>query len=213
MTRLEEFRATSNAGLGDTTKHQIASAAAGAAVTGTAAMLMAMGAVTGPVGMAIAAFAGIAALIANSFQGCGQTCIAATRIVDQVEPYLKQNVSTYLQLATPRPKSAQIAAMQIFIDTWNGVVMACSDPGLSDAGVRCIGDRQRGGKWDWFSYYYDPIANDTNTYDDGVLSQTQSVVTSIGTSITNLFDTSNSSLPFIVIGLGVASWLLSSREK
>jgi hypothetical protein len=39
---------------------------------------------------------------------------------------------------------------------------------LGDAGARCISDRQRGGKWDWFAYYRDPIANDSNVISDAV---------------------------------------------
>ena len=48
------------------------------------------------------------------------------------------------------------------------VVTQCSNGSLGDAGARCISDRQRGGKWDWFAYYRDPIASDGTVVDDSV---------------------------------------------
>lgn len=83
--------------------------------------------------------------------------VASTHIVDEAEPILKQNVDAFL--AGPKTNEAKEYALAVFNKVWASVVAACSDPSLGNPGKACVADRQRGGKWDWFSYYYDPIAN------------------------------------------------------
>ena len=39
-------------------------------------------------------------------------------------------------------------------------MQACNNPALGSAGINCIKDRQRGGKYDFFAMFYDPIATD-----------------------------------------------------
>ncbi len=94
--------------------------------------------------------------------------MAATRIVDQIEPYLKQNRDWYLSQPARTPEMQQ-KALALFDAAWSDVVAGCSDPNLGDAGRRCISERERGGSapWcptgtgcDWFTLYRDPIAND-----------------------------------------------------
>lgn len=85
--------------------------------------------------------------------------VAATRIVDSIEPYLADNRDAYL--SGPRNRTAQAYALDNFDAAWGDVVAACSDPNLGDPGRRCISERQRGGRWDWFALYRDPIAADT----------------------------------------------------
>ena len=123
---------------------------------------------TGPAAPFVAAAGAIMAFVANFTQGCGNTCVAATRIVNELEPYLKKNVADYQAISSPRPSSVQQAALAVFDQVWNTVVTQCSNGSLGDAGARCISDRQRGGKWDWFAYYRDPIANDSNVISDAV---------------------------------------------
>lgn len=95
--------------------------------------------------------------------GCGQTCVVASQDADKIEPLLKQNVSAAQQQAGANngclTDAQKQAALQNFNDLWGALVNACSNPQLGDPGKRCVSDRQRGGKWDWFSYYYDPIAS------------------------------------------------------
>jgi len=207
---------TSMSGLGDVTKTQLAQAGITTGVSSTAAILMATGAVTGPVGLAIAGAAVLAGYIAQAFSGCGATCTQATAIVNQIEPYLKQNVSNYLALATPRPKSAQAAALNVFNSAWSNVLAACSNASLGDAGVRCISDRNRGGKWDWFSYYYDPIANDSSVYDDSVgtsvLSASSNIATNLVSTVTNSFSGHSWLLPALLAGVGIIFVFGGKRE-
>lgn len=209
MYRLQVVR-----GMGDLSKSQIASVASGTATTGLAAGLMAAGVVSGPVGMAIAGASGLVALIVSAFHGCGDTCVAATKIVDQIEPYLKQNVTDYLSMATPRAKSVQAARLNVFDSAWENVLNACGNAALGDAGKRCISDRQRGGKWDWFSYYRDPIANDTNVYDDSVSTGVSNVAGGVLNSVSNLVSNAGGSwiVPAALLGIGLL-FLTSGDDK
>lgn len=167
----------------------------GASTTaGLIATLTLHGAMAGPLGAAIGAAAGaVAGLLYNVFKGCGQSCVKATEIANQVEPILSQNVTAYL--AEPvHYASLQAAYLNNFDTAWNALVQACSDPALLAAGQNCITDRQRGscayktspggwnGRtytppgangsgsacWNWFVGYRDPIANDPNVVADPV---------------------------------------------
>lgn len=71
------------------------------------------------------------------------------------------NVQAWQALA-PEEKTpaAQRYAEEVFNQGWNQIVGLCSNPQLGSAGTNCLKDRQRGGKWDWFVYFYDPIAKD-----------------------------------------------------
>lgn len=141
-------------GLGDAQTHQI--------ITSSITTGLTTAAIVDPEPFskaALAIAAGISSLVGKFFGGCGQTCVAATSIVDQIEPYLRQNKDLYL--GGPRTLDSQQTALAVFDSTWQSVLAGCGNADLGDAGKRCISDRQRGGKWDWFSYYRDPIANDT----------------------------------------------------
>jgi hypothetical protein len=100
----------------------------------------------------------ISAPIRNS--GCGPTCVLSSRLVDRLEPQLKANRDAYL--AGSRTQAEQTAAAAVFDGAWAWLSSfdACGSPDLGDAGRRCLSDRARGGKWDWFALYRDPIAND-----------------------------------------------------
>lgn len=170
----------------------VAQGASAAALTSTAtgaALLTSLGttaAVAVPVAGAI--IAGIAIGIeAILHSGCGQTCIETSQWANQAAPLLQQNVDAYFAIKAPRPRSVQQSALANFDNVWNRLVQLCSQPGLGDAGKNCIGDRQsgackwkasgppqypgqpaQGACWNWFNGYRDPIANDTQTYDDSV---------------------------------------------
>ena len=163
----------------------------GAATTGSLiAALAGAGPLAGPIGAAVGAVAGI---LVQVFKGCGQTCVQATSIANQVEPVLAQNLAAYI--AEPvHYASLQAAALNNFDTAWAALVQNCSNPALAAAGQNCIGDRQRGscayktspggwsGKtymppgangsgsacWNWFVGYRDPIANDPNVVPDPI---------------------------------------------
>lgn len=118
--------------------------------------------------------------------GCGQTCIVSTSFANQANAALQQNIEAYFSIPVPRPMSSQTAALANFDALWQWLQQQCANPQLGDAGKRCITDRQSGACvwtqpassvppwgipaagacWNWFSGYRDPIANDTNVYDD-----------------------------------------------
>lgn len=182
-------------GLGDLSSPQTINALATAGASTTLAIVTSLGLIAGPVGAALAGLVTVGSLIANQFHGCGQTCIAATQIVNQVEPILAQNLSTYLA-APVHYASMQAAALNNFDTAWAAVLQACSNPALQSAGKNCIADRQQGGChyhtspggwqqsggvwtyrgagasgsgstcWNWFVGYRDPIANDPTVVAD-----------------------------------------------
>lgn len=92
----------------------------------------------------------------------------ATAIVNDLEPLLQQNLQAYF--SGPRTVSNQQAAVANFDSAWQLLSSSqyCGNPALGDPGRACIADRSRGGKWDWFSYYRDPIANDPDVKPDPV---------------------------------------------
>ena len=85
--------------------------------------------------------------------------VATTEIVNAVEPELKRNMEAYLALPV-RYKAAQALALANFDAGWAWVASHCNIPEMGNPGIECTKDRQRGGQWDWFSYYRDPIADD-----------------------------------------------------
>jgi hypothetical protein len=167
-------------------------AATGAALTGTIIGLMAAIPVAGPIAAAIA---GIGVAIANLFGGCGQTCVQATKIANEVGDALTQNLEHYMS-APVHYRSLQAAALNNFDTAWHALTVACSDPNLQDAGRRCISDRQSGACtwkaspggwqqsngswvyvpwgpagsgsacWNWFIGLRDPIADDPTVVPD-----------------------------------------------
>lgn len=103
----------------------------------------------------------------------GAQKMAATQIVNELERQLATNRDGYL--AQPvRTVSMQAAALRNFDEGWSLVIANCSDPALGRAGQACIEDRSPGGRWDWRSYYRDPIANDPDVQPD------PSIVSSVG---------------------------------
>lgn len=113
-----------------------------------------------------AAIAGVMIALTLLFNRKGpKQKVATTQIVDAVEPKLAENRDAYLALPV-HYQSAQTAALANFDAGWQYVVSQCNIPEMGDPGQRCTSDRQRGGQWDWFAYYRDPIANDTAVVPD-----------------------------------------------
>jgi len=95
-----------------------------------------------------------------------QQKVASTSIVNELEPVLKENLDLYL--AGPRTKVRQSAHLAQFDQAWAYLKSAegCGNQELGRPGQNCIADRSRGGRWDWASYYRDPIANDPEALAD-----------------------------------------------
>lgn len=145
------------AGPGNLKQNLVLSAPAitGAVVTSAAAMGASWASAAIPfVGPAIA---GITIALQLLFAR-GQHKVQATKIVDTIEPKMKENLAAYQ--ASPRTEIAKAQALANFDAMWQAVLEGCGQSQLGAAGKACISDRQRGGKWDWFSYYRDPIEND-----------------------------------------------------
>lgn len=151
-------------------------ASTGASIATALLLVVHAGSLVPIVGAAVAAAAAIAIVIEKVFSGCGQTCIEATNIANQVAAKLNENVQNYFA-QNPRYASVQVAALAVFDQTWNLLLQACGNPALGSAGQRCISERQRGGvaPWcpnpghtgcDWFILFRDPIANDPNVQPD-----------------------------------------------
>jgi hypothetical protein len=205
----------SGLGLSQGTNQIAAIAAQGAATTGAllAALSPALVA-AGPIGAAVAGVIAVGIGIANLFSGCGQTCVMATTVANQLETYWQQNLDHYMS-SPVRYRSLQLAALNNFDTGWAALSKACSDPSLGAAGQRCISERQRGGASAWccnapnavqvgngmctgcdaFADFRDPIANDPTVVPDPV-----DATSSTG----GLFGGSSSfPMPLLLIGGGI----------
>lgn len=148
----------------------VAAAVGGGVATGTLAGAGWAAIAVPIIGPALAAVTlGVMALMKKH----AQQKVAATQVVDSIEPFMAENRDAYLAV---RNRGAQEQALINFDAMWADVVRACSDPQLGSAGQRCINERQRGGRWDWFAYYRDPIANDTAAADPVVTTGTVGAV-------------------------------------
>lgn len=172
-------------------------AATGGFLAGATIFGMAASAAIPLIGVAIAGLTAVGIAIANQFKGCGQTCIDASNIVNQVEPLLNQNLQHYLS-SPVHYASLQTAALNNFDTAWAAVEQACGQVG-GQGGAGCISGRQQGACdyktsqavwtqaadgswsfggggangsgntcWNWFVGYRDPIANDPSVVPDPV---------------------------------------------
>jgi hypothetical protein len=81
-----------------------------------------------------------------------------TAEVNKAAVLMQQNLDAWN--ASTKSYSTQTAAEANFDSLWSQVLVFCGNPAEGSPGQRCISERQRGGKYDFFSYYRDPIAND-----------------------------------------------------
>ena len=216
-------------GLADTSGSSIASiAATGAATTGSIVALLPGFALAGPIGAAVAGLVAVGIGIAKIFSGCGQTCVEATNIANQLQVYWQNNLDTYMQ-APIHYKSLQAAALNNFDTGWAALYKACSDPALGAAGQRCISERQRGGASAWccnapnavdvgnglctgcdaFADLRDPIANDPHVVPDPVASSTTGVPGSYASGGGGSF---SFPLPLLLIGGGVLAFSMMGNN-
>jgi hypothetical protein len=112
---------------------------------------------------------GISSLLKLFFGRKGpQQKVATTKMVEQVQPLMEANLADYM--AGPRTRGSQAAHLANFDQLWAWLTSSevCGNPEMGDPGKRCISERNRGGKYDWFVPLRDPIANDTDVKDDPV---------------------------------------------
>jgi len=126
----------------------------GTSLASSATWLAAAG---GPIGIGVAA-ATVALTYLLTRQRPARK-VATTEIVNEVEPLLQRSVASYI--SGPRTAVSQQQAIANFEAGWNFVTQNCGNPNMGEPGKWCVDDRKRGGKWDWFASYLDPIANDT----------------------------------------------------
>ena len=116
--------------------------------------------------------------------------VLATQVVDEAERHLQQNLAAYQ--AAPYADANRRQALDNFEQVWAVVLQGCSDPSLGSAGRRCISERQRGGQWDWFARYRDPIENDPRAAEAAASS---SYTPFVGSSAGPGFNLSDFALP------------------
>jgi hypothetical protein len=188
-----------NSGLGTTAEQQqltkIGASVASVGAPIGVAVATSTGLITASTAGAIVPFIGPAivgiTLLIGLFTKRGAQKEGTTKIVNDAEPLLKQNLQAWN--SSSKTVAEQQQALSNFNAVWQQVVASCDIDAYGAPGDWCVNDRKRGGKWDWFSYYYDPIANDPNVQKgtaEGIFSSTGS----------------NSSISsWLVIGLGVAA--------
>lgn len=158
-------------------------------------------AIGGPIaGGIVEAAAGIAQIV--SLFGPNPNNAYATEVVNQVEADgLVPNVTAWQALATDdKTLKNQAAAEAVFMAGWNYVLTACNNPALGSAGINCIKDRQRGGKFDWWKAYYDLIANDPAPAANAALAAA-AVTTTAADGTTTTASDGTSTIPSIISGV------------
>lgn len=168
-------------------------------VGGAQAGLMAAAPFTGPAAPFVLAAASLIAPIASMFKGCGQTCKEATTIANNAEAAAESLLQKWN--ATPvKYRSIQQAYLAAQQDVWNYIQGGCQKIG-GQGGQQCIADRQRGGKYDFFIHYVDPVANETDIVPDP---------TPVSTGLASLFSGSSLPMPLIIGGAGLVFLLMAS---
>ena len=148
-------------------------------------------------------------------QGCGASCINATEVANYVECVMGATLNLYMNQPAPRYASAQAAALSVFNSAWNYLVQGCGavSSAAGSPGQRCITERNRGGKYDDWHTYYDPIANDPCVIPDpspinavtGAATTAEDAVSSAVSAIAGIFSgiTGGSSsllVPALIVG-------------
>lgn len=135
--------------------------------------------------------------------------IASTKIADEIERLLKENLDGYM--ASERTRTIQAYALKNFDDAWAFLSgpEGCGNPELGEPGRRCISERQRGGSapWcptgtgcDWFTLYHDPIANDQAKPDSRVPVLSTLDLPALPAATGRII------VPIILIALGLLLW-------
>jgi hypothetical protein len=127
-----------------------------------------------------------------------------TAEVNAAAVYMQNNLDAWN--ASTKNTATQVQALANFDNAWAAVLNFCGKASEGTPGERCISERQRGGQYDFFSYYRDPIANDPQA---GVIDRQQlteaaaaavpSTVTADGTSSPAGFSLGTLAIPALLI--------------
>lgn len=129
-------------GMGTTGGGGTTSQLAAGATSAAGSVLITIAPFTGPAAPIIAAIGGImmaASKIIAEFNGCGETCIEATAVVNQVGSAMTQAFQTYMS-APIHYISTQQAFLSYFTQLMTQLQAACGNPSLGTAGQNCIAD-------------------------------------------------------------------------
>jgi len=152
--------------IGDTTTQivgggaQLASASLATVQAASAAGLLTLSgtlAAAIPVAGALVAVGLIAFDLLHNSRGLQQDA-ETTTAVNRGEALMRQNLAAWN--ASAKSLATQAQALKNFDDTWQAIVNFCGQPSEGSPGQRCISERQRGGLYDYFKLYRDPIAAD-----------------------------------------------------
>jgi hypothetical protein len=131
-----------------------------------------------------------------------------TAQVNAAAKFMQQNLDAWN--ASNKSLSTQAQALKNFDDAWQAIVNFCSRASEGSPGQRCISERQRGGKYDFFSYYRDPIANDPAA---GAIDRQLAAVADPVATLTSIDSGSPASLTRFAIpaGLLALAFLVDSK--
>lgn len=145
----------------------------------------------------------VGSLIWGSINQRGARKEATTQIVNTYEPYLQQNLDAWA--SSGKTISEQAYALQNFDDVWNQVKAECGQ-GYGDPGRWCVDDRKRGGKFDWFRRYRDPIENDSEVRPDPTTEEL------VQANISEYLGEKASLVPFVGIGLIILGLVFAGKR-
>lgn len=125
---------------------------AGSAAVGITPLLTTAAWAVPVVGTAVAAVT-LAVMLLKNRRGPQQR-IQTSQWADDAERVLQDNLGAFERQANSATKTV---ALENFDSVWAELVSRCGDPAMGNPGRACIADRQRGGKFDWWAAYRDPI--------------------------------------------------------
>ena len=172
---------------------------------GIQAGLMAVAPFTGPAAPFVLMAAQMVAPIAKMFAGCGATCKEATTIANNAEDAANKLLDQWNAVPV-KYKSIQQAYLAAQADVWNYISGSCQKIG-GQGGSQCIADRQRGGKFDFFAHYVDPVANETDIVPDPPSTATTSNTSLLSGTVAGL------PMPLILGGAGLVLLLMLGGDK
>ena len=103
--------------------------------------------------------------------------VATTEIVNKIAPLWEKNLAGYM--SGPHTVSSQAQALANFDAGWQYILDNCGIPAMGDPGKRCISERDRGGIYDGFAAWRDPIANDPHVVPDPVVDEVGNLIDSV----------------------------------
>jgi hypothetical protein len=196
--------------LGDTTTQivggttQLATAGLATVQAAASAGLLTLGAAASaiPVAGAVIAVGTLIFSLLHNSRGLQQDA-ETTAAVNQGEALMKNNLAAWN--GSNKSLATQAQALQNFDSAWQAIVNFCGQASEGSPGQRCISERQRGGLYDYYALYRDPIANDP---DAGAVDRAAAAADPVGALIGQTGGTNWTSLA-IPAALLVAALVIS----